>query len=168
MKGRWNGLFWKHSLCTCISCTDTCAVLRPGQVWQLCLLLDYATLTTQQPGKVRPYRVSERRDDDVSPWCLRFSPLDFVVFPPLCQCQLFAHLLGTCLPSELDSRTVNPLSACRQTFSPWFQRFIKRTRNQTQRWGQANENRAPSEFLHAHPAHRLTFCIHGGFIWVKL
>lgn len=55
-------------------------VLRPGQVWQLCLLLDYATLTTQQPGKVRPYRVSERWDDDVSLWCLRFSPLDFVVF----------------------------------------------------------------------------------------
>lgn len=73
----------KPSLCTCFSGTDEVRavhVLRPGQVWQLWLLLDYATLTTQQPGKVRPYRVSERWDDDVSLWCLRFSPLDFVVF----------------------------------------------------------------------------------------
>lgn len=84
-------------------------VLRPGPVWQLCLLLDYATLTTRQPGKVRPYRVSERWDDDVSLWCRRFSPLDFVVFLLCVSVNFFAHLLGTCLPSELDSHTVNPL-----------------------------------------------------------
>ncbi|KAI9540012.1 hypothetical protein NQZ68_001945, partial [Dissostichus eleginoides] len=40
-------------------------VLRAEQV---CLILDYATLTTRQPGKVKPYRVSERWDDD-TPLC---------------------------------------------------------------------------------------------------
>lgn len=77
-------------------------VLRPERVWQPGLLLDYAPLTTQQPGKVKPYRVSQRWDDDVSLRCLRFSPLDFVVFLLFRECQLFAHLPGTC-------RTVNPV-----------------------------------------------------------
>lgn len=33
-------------------------------------------------------------------------------FSPLHQCQLFAHLLRTRLPSQLDSQTVNPLFTC--------------------------------------------------------
>ncbi|TNN72303.1 hypothetical protein EYF80_017455 [Liparis tanakae] len=40
------------------------------RVWQPGLLLDYAPLTTQQPGKVKPYRVSQRSpcaDDTCTP-----------------------------------------------------------------------------------------------------
>lgn len=70
-------------------------VLRPEQVWQLCLLLDYAALTTQQPGKVKPYAVSQRWDDDVSLWCLCFSPLGFVVF----LLSFFSSAVSTFCPS---------------------------------------------------------------------
>ena len=112
LKERWNlikALFMQR---VSAGLMKSVCVLRPGQVWQLCLQLKCATLTTRQPGKVRPYRVSERWDDDVSLSCLHFSPLDFVVFLLCVGVNFFAHLLGTWLPSELDGEAVNPLCTC--------------------------------------------------------
>lgn len=53
-------------------------------------------------------------DDDVSFWCRRFSPLDFVVsLLQLSRCQLFSPVCrcGRVSQTELQSRAINPLWA---------------------------------------------------------